>query len=240
MPHRVVMLVYDDAQMLDIAGPLEIFARTSRWLSEHRGMPDAYSVALAAKSGRAVRTSNGLNVGPCTPFAEAGPADTLLVTGGIGWEAAAQDAELLAWLRAASADAPRVGAICTGSLVLAAAGLARGREVTTHWAYLDRLAELEPDCTVDRTSIYVESGPIVTSAGVTAGMDMALSLVEADHGKPVALHVAQELVMFLRRPGHQAQFSRSFATRRSRRWSDGCSTIWTRTCPFRLSPRARG
>lgn len=211
MTHRVAMLVYDDAQMLDIAGPLEVFARASRWLHEHRGAAGSYSVELVARSARPIRASNGLSVGPCRAVGEAGAPDTLLVTGGIGWEAAAADRVLIDWLRKASAGAGRTGAICTGSLILAAAGLVRGRQVTTHWAYLDRFAEIEPDCVVDRTSIYVKSGPIVTSAGVTAGMDMALSLVEADHGKPVALHVAQELVMFLRRPGHQAQFSRHVA-----------------------------
>lgn len=212
MTHHVAMLVYDDAQSLDIVGPLEIFARTDRWLRDHRGCEGAYAIELVAGTSQPVRMSIGLTIGPCRELRHVRAADTLLVTGGVGWERAAADRQLVDWLRAIAPRAGRVAGICTGSLILAAAGLAKGHSVTTHWAYLDRLAELEPDCTVDSTSIFVRSGKTITSAGVTAGMDMALALVEEDHGKTVALHVAQELVMFLRRPGHQAQFSQHVAT----------------------------
>lgn len=208
MPHRVVMLCYEGAQILDIAGPLEVFARTSRWLEEHHGSePAPYEIVVVASREGALRLSNGLSIF-VHALADAGRPDTLLVTGGIGFEQAARDPELCEWLRTVSPSASRVAGVCTGSIVLAAAGLLTNHRATTHWAYLKRLQEAEPNCEVDQSSIFVKSGKLITSAGVTAGMDMALALVEDDHGKSVALHVAQELVMFLRRPGDQAQFSR--------------------------------
>jgi transcriptional regulator GlxA family with amidase domain len=211
MNHRVTMLVYGDAQSLDIVGPLEVFARTDRWLRDHHGK-SAYEIELVAGSAELIRMSNGLLIGPCRKFRDLSGTDTLLVTGGIGWKDAASDEDLLAWLREFAPRVGRLAGICTGALVLAAAGLTKGKAVTTHWAYLDRLAEIDPDCTVDRSSIFVRSDQVITSAGVTAGMDMALHLIEEDHGKTVALHVAQQLVLFLRRPGHQAQFSQHVIT----------------------------
>ena len=204
------MLAFDGAQILDITGPLEVFARTSRWLADHHGLePPAYQVELWSMAGGPVRMSNGLEM--LSDQAGTGPVDTLLVSGGIGALAAADHAELTEWLRSAAGRARRVAGVCTGAIVLAAAGLLARRRATTHWAYLDRLQAREPGCSVDRASIYVRDGDLITSAGVTAGMDMALALVEDDHGRAVALHVAQELVIYLRRPGDQAQFSRHVA-----------------------------
>jgi transcriptional regulator GlxA family with amidase domain len=155
-----------------------------------------------------VRTSGGLEVTAARSFREMDACDTLLVAGGIGWEAAVRDTEMLAWLRRMAGRAQRFGSICTGSLVLAAAGLLDGRRATTHWAYCDRLAEMAPGCCVEPDAIFVQDGKFFTSAGVTTGMDMALELVEQDHGKAVAVSVAQELVIYRKRPGGQAQFSR--------------------------------
>jgi transcriptional regulator GlxA family with amidase domain len=208
-PHRVVMLGFPQAQVLDITGPLEVFSRTSRWLAEHRGARTAaYAIELVAAHAGPLAMSNGLELVAARRFSDAGDADTLLVAGGIGWEAAASDRALLAWLAAQARRVQRLGSICNGAMLLAAAGLLEGRAATTHWAYLDRLARLAPKVQVDRDALYVRSGNIYTSAGVTAGMDLALALVEQDHGKAVALAVAQELVLFLKRPGGQSQFSR--------------------------------
>lgn len=205
------MLAYDQAQSLDIVGPLEVFSRASRWLSDHRSVKEpAYEVSIVTIGGGPLLMSNGLSI-LTAPAAQVGSIDTLLVTGGIGCAAAAQDAQVVDWLKGMAPRVRRLGSVCTGSIVLAAAGLLQGHKATTHWAYLDELQSRDPSCVVDRTSIFVRSGKVITSAGVTAGMDMALALVENDFDRSVAIHVAQELVMHLRRHGDQAQFSRHLA-----------------------------
>ncbi len=211
MTRRTVMLAYEQAQSLDVIGPLEVFARASRWLRDHRSLGEpAYDVALVTIEGGPLLMSNGLSI-MTAPAAGVRSADTLLVTGGIGCHRAAEDQALINWLKDMAPRVRRLGSVCTGSIVLAAAGLLRGHKATTHWAYLDKLQSREPSCNVDRGAIFVRSGNVITSAGVTAGMDMALALVEDDHDRSVAVHVAQELVMYLRRPGDQAQFSRHLA-----------------------------
>ena len=203
------MLGFAQAQVLDITGPLEVFSRTARWLAEHRGTRvPAYATELIAARAGPLAMSNGLELVASRRYADVNDADTLLVGGGIGWEAAATDRTLLDWLAVQARRVDRLGSICNGAMLLAAAGLLEGRAATTHWAYLERLAKLAPKVQVDRDALYVRSGNIYTSAGVTAGMDLALALVEQDHGKAVALAVAQELVLFLKRPGGQSQFSR--------------------------------
>ena len=210
MTRLVSMLCFDGAQILDVTGPLEVFSRISRLLLDHHGAEEPpYEVDLVSMAGGPVRMSSGLQM--LASPARRRKIDTLLVSGGIGAIVAAEDRVLTGWLRSAAADARRVAGVCTGAIILAAAGLLANRKATTHWAYLDRLQVRDPSCCVDRNSIYVRDGNIVTSAGVTAGMDMALALVEEDHGRAVALHVAQELVIYLRRPGDQAQFSRHVA-----------------------------
>jgi transcriptional regulator GlxA family with amidase domain len=208
-PHRVVMLGFPQAQVLDITGPLEVFSRTARWLAEHRGarVPAYVTELVAARTGP-LAMSNGLELVARRRYSEVRDADTLLVAGGIGWDAAVKDRAMLAWLAAQCSRVQRLGSICNGAMLLAATGLLDGKSATTHWAYLDRLASLAPRARVDRDALYVRAGNIYTSAGVTAGMDLALALVEQDHGKAVALAVAQELVLYLKRPGGQSQFSR--------------------------------
>ncbi len=203
------MLGFPQAQVLDITGPLEVFARTARWLAEHRGArAPAYVTELVAARAGPVAMSNGLEIVATRRYADVRDADTLLVAGGIGWEAAVEgppDARLAGGAgearRASRLHLQRRDAARGG-------GAARRPAATTHWAYLDRLAALAPKARVDRDALYVRTGNIYTSAGVTAGMDLALALVEQDHGKAVALAVAQELVLFLKRPGGQSQFSR--------------------------------
>jgi len=209
------MFGFPQAQVLDITGPLEVFSRTARWLAEHRGAhtPAYVTEFIAARAGP-VAMSNGLQLVASRRYSAVDDADTLLVAGGIGWEQAARDRRLLQWLAAQAGRVQRLGSICNGAMLLAAAGLLEGRAATTHWAYLDQLASLAPKARVDRDALYVRSGNIYTSAGVTAGMDLALALVEQDHGKATALAVAQELVLFLKRPGGQSQFSRHLQAQR--------------------------
>jgi len=209
------MLSFPQAQILDITGPLEVFSRTSRWLADHRGLrTPAYETELVAGRAGWLPTSSGLQLLATRCYSAAGKADTLLVAGGIGWEAAVRDRKLLRWIAAQAGRVQRLGSICNGAMLLAAAGLLEGRAATTHWSYLDRLAQLAPRARIDRDALYVRSGNIYTSAGVTAGMDLALALVEQDQGKATALAVAQELVLFLKRPGGQSQFSRYLQAQR--------------------------
>lgn len=208
-PHRVAVLGFPDAQILDVTGPLEVFSRTARWLRDTgRADGQIYEIELIGLQAGPIRTSGGLEVNARRSFREAGACDTLLVAGGIGWAAVADDADVRAWLRRMAERVQRLGSICTGSLVLAAAGLLDGRRATTHWAYCERLARMAPGCHVEPDSIFVQDAALFTSAGVTTGMDMALEMVEQDHGKAVAVAVAQELVIYRKRPGGQAQFSR--------------------------------
>jgi len=222
-PHRVVMLAYRDAQILDITGPLEVFARTSRWLTDQgvRRRP-AYQIELVADRAGPVRTSGGLQLVAARSYRSLRRVDTLLVTGGIGAEAAARDERLLRWLRTQAERVPRIGSVCTGALVLAAAGLLDGRRSTTHWAWCDRLAAAAPRTRLEPDALFIRDGRIYTSAGVTAGMDMALAIVEEDWGRATALAIAQELVMFVKRPGGQSQFSRQLEAQRR---DDPCGAL---------------
>lgn len=209
-PHRVACLAFADAQILDISGPMEVFGRAARWLRDE-GRYDGlcYELEIIAGEVGPVRTSSGLQIVATRPWRECEP-DTLLVAGGIGWEQMAADPELGLWLRGLHARGRRIASICSGALILAAAGLLDGKRATTHWDYCDRLRGMAPDCEVSREAIYVQADErLYSSAGVTAGMDLALALVEHDHDLPTALAVAQLLVMFVKRPGGHPQLSRT-------------------------------
>ncbi len=213
--HRVVMLGYPQAQILDITGPLEVFSRTARWLRDHHGLQrNAYEIELVAPLAGWLETSGGLRLFATRRYADMRRADTLLIAGGIGHRELLQDHKLLRWIREQAPKVDRIGSICTGALLLAAAGLLDGKSATTHWDYCDRLAKVAKSARVERDAIYVQCDRLYTSAGVTAGMDMALAMVEADWGKATALSVAQELVMYLKRPGGQSQFSRYLSAQR--------------------------
>ncbi|MCH0541906.1 GlxA family transcriptional regulator [Streptomyces sp. MUM 203J] len=211
---EVLVVLFDDVQSLDVSGPAEVFAG-----AEHDGGPDArtpYRVRTASLGGRPVRTSSGLTLVPDLALDEDTPTPhTLLVPGGHGTRGDRR--ELVAWLREHAPRADRLMSVCTGALLLADAGLLRGRRVTTHWAHCDRLARDHPDVEVDPDSIFVRDGHLATSAGVTAGIDLALALVEEDLGRDPALALARHLVVFLRRPGNQAQFSAQLAAQTARR-----------------------
>ena len=209
---RVAIIAYEDFQILDVTGPLEVFGRVSRLLREQgatRG--DAYRAVVAAREPGPVRCSSGFEIVASCSYRDLGGVDTLLVAGGIGTPAAQEDAELLAFLRRRAPTARRYGAVCTGSLVLAAAGLLDGRRATTHWGWMDRLAALAPTASLEPDAIFVRDERLWTSAGVTAGMDMALAMVEEDWGRDAALMAARQLVLFLKRPGGQSQYSAHLA-----------------------------
>jgi transcriptional regulator GlxA family with amidase domain len=164
-----------------------------------------------------VTLSNGLALS-AGPLPNPPPRhDTLVVAGGVGTREAVGDAQLVAWVAAAAARARRTTSVCTGAYLLAEAGLLAGRSATTHWRWCEPLARRHPDVALDGDAIYVHDGDVWTSAGVTAGIDLALALVEEDVGRDVALAVAQELVVFLRRPGGQSQFSRALAAQQATR-----------------------
>ncbi|MFF9350630.1 GlxA family transcriptional regulator [Streptomyces sp. NPDC014734] len=205
----VLVVLFDGVQSLDVTGPLEVFAGA-------RHLPGAgYGLRTASPDGSPVRTSSGLRLIPDTSLADAEPPHTLLVPGGPGTRAPAP--ELVGWLREHAPRAERLVSVCTGALLLAAAGLLDGHRVTTHWTVCDHLARTHPAVEVDPDPIFVRDGRLATSAGVTAGIDLALALVEEDHGREVALAIARHLVVFLRRPGNQAQFSAQLVAQTARR-----------------------
>ena len=192
----MLIAVFDGVQSLDVTGPLEVFANAGA----------AYDITTASLGGRPVTTSSGLTITPGADLTErSGETGLLLVPGGPG--ARDGDPALVRWLAAHAREARRLASVCTGTFLLAEAGLLHGRRVTTHWAYCAELAARYPDLTVDPDPIFVTSGNVTTSAGVTAGIDLALALVEDDLGRDVALAIARHLVVFLRRPGSQSQFS---------------------------------
>jgi transcriptional regulator GlxA family with amidase domain len=215
-PHRVAALTFPGGQILDVTGPLEVFARAERWLrDEGRAGAPVYEVEVLAPAAGPVAMSSGVELVARRAFADACAIDTLLVCGGVGTDAALRDRALVAWLQRQEACVPRMASVCTGAFLLAEAGLLDGRRATTHWAWCDRLARDYPRVEVVPDAIFVAAEAprtsLYTSAGVTAGIDLALALVEEDWGRDVALAVARELVVFLKRPGGQSQFSRHLA-----------------------------
>jgi transcriptional regulator GlxA family with amidase domain len=207
-PRLVVIPLFDGVQSLDVTGPLEVFAGAAEYVQEHAPTADpGYRVVTASLDGHPVQTSSGLRLLPTTELRAVPPPgiDTVVVPGGPGGRCPSP--ELAAWLRHCAPLVRRVASVCTGAYVLAEAGLLAGRRVTTHWAYGADLARRFPDVIVDTEPIFIQDGAIATSAGVTAGIDLALAMVEEDVGREAALAVARGLVVYLRRPGGQAQFS---------------------------------
>ncbi len=209
-PRIVVFLAAPNTQILDVAGPFQIFVRAAELFGrEHPTRKVPYNVVLASTTqSRSVTTNCGLVLNGSKSFRSLrGPIDTLLVAGGSGVEEASLDQELLLWLRKVAPRVRRIGSICTGAFLLASAGLLDGKRATTHWKWAAELANRFEQTTVDPDPIYIRDGNTYTTAGVTAGMDLALALVEEDLGSPLALNVAREMVLYLRRPGGQSQYS---------------------------------
>jgi transcriptional regulator GlxA family with amidase domain len=203
---RVIdVLAFPSVQLLDVTGPLQVFASANDLAAEAGGMPP-YTLRVVAQGGQSITTSAGLRVAT-EPLPVDGEPDTLIVAGGPGVEAAAADPGLVDWVRERAAKARRVASVCTGAFLLAASGVLDGRRAATHWSCCAELARRFPAVRVEPDPIFVRDGPVWSSAGVTAGIDLALALVEEDLGRTVALAVARYLVVFLKRPGGQAQFS---------------------------------
>jgi len=209
VPRSVVLVAVPPVRTLDLFGPAEVFGDANRL---YGGEP-AYAVSIiSAGSDRVISSHIGTRVHTDRTYREhRGSIDTLLIAGGVGAREMRYQPGFLDWLRKQSANSRRFGSVCTGALVLAEAGLLDGRRATTHWNWCGELARNYPRVTVDPDPIYVRDENCYTSAGVTAGIDLALALVEEDLGKSVALQVAQMMVVFLRRPGGQSQFSTTLA-----------------------------
>jgi transcriptional regulator GlxA family with amidase domain len=199
-----LIVLFNGVQSLDVTGPMDVFTVADQLVARRSG-ETPYRVRTASLGGQPVRTASGLTVVPDGDLHETTAPDLLLVPG--GEHAVTPEPELVDWLREQGPSAARLVSVCTGTFLLAEAGLLTGRRVTTHWDYCTRLARSYPNLTVERDPIFVRDGNVATSAGVTSGIDLALHLVEDDLGHQVALTVARYLVVFLRRPGNQAQFS---------------------------------
>lgn len=217
-PRRIVIVAYPGVQPLDVVGPAEVFAA-----ADQLSGGGSYEVEVAAPGREPLMTRHGgYGIAPGRTLSECrGPIDTLMVAGGVGVVEAEEDRELVTWVRRAAGRSHRVASVCTGTFLLGAAGLIDGRRVTTHWASSPRLAERFPEADVDPDPIFVCDNEgereVWTSAGVTSGMDLALALVEEDLGPEIAREAARWLVLFLQRPGGQAQFSSHLAAQPARR-----------------------
>lgn len=205
MARKIVIIAFNGAQLLDITGPLQVFASAN----DELGSP-AYEIIPASIDGARTQTTSGLAL-ETVPLSSIDPEgiDTCLVVGGFeaGVARAARSKELRLWLRACAHSVRRLGSVCSGTFILAAAGLIEGRHVATHWRSTSLLARLYPTLDVDKDAIYVRDGRVWTSAGVTTGIDMTLALVAEDVGQAVAMAIARRLVVYAHRPGGQSQFS---------------------------------
>ena len=211
-PRQVAILAYPQVQSLDITGPLEVFAGAQRLIAAESRDARGYEIRIISRDEAPLRTSSGMQIVPHGILSDAPqPLDTLIVAGGAGCEQAAADPVLIEWLARNARTARRTAGVCTGAFLLARAGLLEGRRATTHWFAAAELARRYPGVEVDAEPIFLRDGNIWTSAGVTAGMDLALALVEEDLDRDAALTIARHLVLFLRRPGNQSQFSATLA-----------------------------
>ncbi|HEV7308088.1 GlxA family transcriptional regulator [Ensifer sp.] len=201
----VVMVAPPGVQLLDVSGPLDVFAEANAQVGRA-----AYCLLVATAEPGPLRSSSGIRLMPDRVIDRdfVDPIDTLLVAGCPNAAVVPANEAVLGWLRQRAPTVRRVGSVCSGAFFLAAAGLLEGRRVTTHWSVAAELARRFPEVTVEADAIHVSDGPLRTAAGVTAGLDLALALVEEDLGHEIAMRVASQLVMFFRRPGGQMQFSR--------------------------------
>lgn len=216
MTRKVLIVGFPGVQGLDLVGPFEVFTSASLALAAQG--KEGYQPVVASVDGRPVTTETGLTFAAVELPDPSEPVDTLLLPGGRGVHAARQDPRVIDWVVAAAPQARRVVTVCTGAFLAAQAGLLDGCRATTHWAYTDQLAREFPAIDVDPDPIFVRSSATVwTAAGVSAGIDLALALVEDDHGTEVAQTVARWLVLYLRRPGGQTQFAAPVWVARAKR-----------------------
>jgi transcriptional regulator GlxA family with amidase domain len=206
---RVEILAFQNVQLLDVAGPLQVFA-TANDLARAAGGGVPYEPIVVA-SGSLAMSSAGLGLTTQRLPKPSLPVDTLIVAGGYGVYPACADGALIGWIRTRANSARRVASVCSGAFLLATAGLLDGKRAVTHWSRCREFADRFPNVRLEPDPIFIRDGNIWTSAGITAGIDLALALVEDDLGRDVALAVARQLVVFLKRPGGQAQFSTTLA-----------------------------
>jgi len=208
---RVVeVLAFPSVQLLDVTGPLQVFASANDHIEQAGGTPP-YVLRVVAKDERTITATAGIGISTEPLPRRGAPLDTLVIAGGRGVDAAAADTVLVDWVRQRAKKARRIASVCTGAFLLGASGVLDGRRAVTHWSYCAELARRFPSVRVEPDPIFVRDGSVWTSAGVTAGIDLALALVEEDFGRTVALAVARYLVVFLKRPGGQAQFSEALS-----------------------------
>ena len=220
-PKHVVIVGYEDMMALDLAGPLEAFG-SARIKRANGTYEPCYKVTIAALGAKSFRSESGLRMtAPCS-LSSLRYVDTLIIPGGRSMREPATSAKLAEWIRRSARDIRRIATVCTGIYGLAPTGLLDGRRVTTHWMFCRDLAERYPKIRVDANALYIRQGKFYTSAGVTAGIDLSLALIEEDFGPQVALAVARELVVYLKRPGGQEQYSEplKFQAQASSRFAD--------------------
>ena len=221
VPARLILLVAaPGSEILDVVGPFQVFVRAAELcLRREPASTPIYSVAVVAGSSETSLVTNcGLQIVAHRTFRTVrGEIDTLLIAGGSAVETDQTGIDLVRWIAQVAGRTRRIGSVCTGALLLARAGLLNGRKATTHWKWCELLARKYPRIDVNPDPIFIRDGNVYTSAGVTAGMDLALALVEEDHGSRLALDVARELVLYLRRPGGQSQFSAALSMQLSDR-----------------------
>jgi transcriptional regulator GlxA family with amidase domain len=205
-PRVVEVLAYPSVKLLDVTGPIQVFASANA-LTEQAGQAMPYVIRIVAPGGERIEASGGVELAAHPLSPRDAVLDTLVIAGGEGVAAAATEPRLIDWVRERAKHARRTASVCTGAFLLAASGALDGRRAVTHWAFCAELARRFPSIRVEPNPIFVQDGTVWTSAGVTAGIDLALALVEEDLGRAVALSVARHLVVFLKRPGNQAQFS---------------------------------
>lgn len=220
-PLRVGLLGFEGLMALDLVGPIDAF--TSALVEDHSGeVVSGYEVFIIGLSNRPFTSESGVVFKPHKTIKNAPPLDTLIIPGGKGLRVAETQKKVAEWISRRAATTRRVATVCTGTFGLAATGLLNGRCVTTHWRHSQELANRFPDLKVDPTALYLKDGKYYTCAGITAGIDLSLALIEEDFGPRVALSVARELVVYLKRPGGQEQFSEplQFQTHSSDRFAD--------------------
>ena len=206
-PKQILIVAYDQCQALDVAGPAEVFAKANSCAGDAH-----YEISVAAARSGRISSNGALSIHADRDFfsyaeSELAHLDTLIVVGGYDVNDAIRDATLLSFVRRAALHSRRVVSICTGAFVLAELGLLDGKRATTHWQSAEQLAEHYPRVSVEADAIYLHDDTVWTSAGITAGIDLALALVEEDSGRELALAVARELVVYMMRPGGQSQYS---------------------------------
>lgn len=204
---RIGVLIFPEAEVLDVTGPHEVFSMALGFQQQYQSSKP-YEVFLISKTLKPVKMSSGMKIIPDYQFKDCPlPLDTLIIAGSEYIESAIEDAELLKWIKRQSKKVRRLVSICTGAFFLAKLGLLDGKKVTTHWAFCPLLQKSYPELEVISNAIYIKDGNTYTSAGITAGMDLSLALIEEDVGKEIAMSVARKLVLFYKRPGGQNQFS---------------------------------